>query len=59
VSSAEVEEETEVRKPYSYILEDDRAIDGQIEKKQELKGALKWRGRDGMIERLKDKEEER
>lgn len=37
-----------------------RERDGQIGKrKQELKAALFWRGRDGVIERWKDKEERR
>lgn len=54
-------EEREVRKggAHRYILESQRE-DGQIaERKPELKAALKRQGRDGVIERWKDKDEGR
>lgn len=55
-------ESEEVRRQGTQIClgESERERDGQIGKrKQELKAALFWRGRDGVIERWKDKEERR
>lgn len=42
---------------HGYLLESQRGRDGQIgRRKQEVKAALIWRGSDGVIGRLEDKE---
>lgn len=45
---------------HGYLLESQRGRDGQIgRRKQEVKAALIWRGSDGAIGRLEDKEKGR